>query len=92
MSKVFVGYHSVVDSCVADEEVNIGKYCFIGFGNDGNQKVYCSVLGKGSAVPSHTAIARGCRIPPFSHVTDSIGKVVTDSYHSGEIIRIPALV
>jgi glucose-1-phosphate adenylyltransferase len=91
MSNVFVGYHSVVESCVADEEVNIGKYCFIGFGNDGSQKEYCSVLGKGAAVPSHTAIACGCRIAPFLHVTDSIGRVLIDSYHSGEIKRIPAL-
>jgi glucose-1-phosphate adenylyltransferase len=90
MSKVFVGYHSVVESCIADDEVNIGKFCFIGFGNNRGGKADYSVLGKGSTVPSHTAIARGCRISPFSQVTDSIGKAVTESYQPGEK-QVPAL-
>jgi glucose-1-phosphate adenylyltransferase len=65
MPEVFVGYHSVVDTCIIDEGVNIRKLCNIGFGksllSDGGD---ITVLGKGVNVPSHTAIGRNCRVVP----------------------------
>lgn len=67
MPDVSIGYHSVVDACVLDEEVNIGKLCYIGFGKSlvsGNCDI--TVLGKGVTVPSHTAIGRDCLILPHT--------------------------
>lgn len=67
MSNAFIGYNSIVDTCVIDEEVNIGKQCYIGFGNSlparGND---ITVLGKGVNVPSHTVIRRNSRVSPHT--------------------------
>jgi glucose-1-phosphate adenylyltransferase len=65
MANTFVGYHSVVDSCVLDMGVQIGKFCYIGFGSSllpGDCEI--TVLGKDVVVPSHTAIGRRCRVVP----------------------------
>ncbi|MBI4186625.1 MAG: glucose-1-phosphate adenylyltransferase [Chloroflexi bacterium] len=65
MSDVFVGYHSVVDRCIVDEKVDIGKYCYVGFGSSPAQgERDITVVGKGATVPSHTAIGRKCKILP----------------------------
>ncbi len=77
MADVFVGYHSVVDRCVIDEEVNIGKLCYVGFGAgliSGDWDI--TVLGKGSAIPSHTAIGRNCKILPNVGHADFLGSMV----------------
>jgi glucose-1-phosphate adenylyltransferase len=60
-----IGYHSVVDRCVVDEEVNIGESCYLGFGKSllpGGTDI--TVVGKGAIVPPHTAVGRNCRIYP----------------------------
>jgi glucose-1-phosphate adenylyltransferase len=66
MSNVSVGYHSVIDRCILDEQVNIGNFCYIGFaGNlpvDGGE---ITVLGKGVIVPPYTAIGHNCKVPPY---------------------------
>jgi glucose-1-phosphate adenylyltransferase len=65
MPNVSVGYHSIVDTCIIDEEVNIGKLCYIGFGKSplsGDSDI--TVLGKGVTVPSHTVIGRNCTVFP----------------------------
>ncbi len=65
MSGASVGYHSVVDHCVLDEEAKVGRLCYIGFRGGmlpGNPSV--TVLGRGATVPSHTAIGSNCRVLP----------------------------
>jgi glucose-1-phosphate adenylyltransferase len=65
MSDASIGYHSVVDSCILDERVNIGKFCYVGFGaglSPGNMEI--TVLGKDVIVPDRTAIGRNCRVRP----------------------------
>jgi len=66
MPNVFVGFHSVVDACIVDEDTSIGKLCYIGLGKcvlgDGD----ITVLGKGVTVPNHTAIGHNCTIMPFA--------------------------
>jgi glucose-1-phosphate adenylyltransferase len=65
MSDTFIGYHSVVDSCIIDERVNIGKLCYVGFGSSllpGDNEI--TVVGKGVNVPSHTVIRRNARVSP----------------------------
>jgi glucose-1-phosphate adenylyltransferase len=70
MSNAFIGYHSVVDTCIIDEEVNIDKQCYIGFGNPlparGDD---ITVLRKGVNVRSRTVIRRNSRVLP--HVDTS---------------------
>ena len=77
MPNVFVGYHSVVDTCIIDEGVNIGKLCYIGFGKslllgDGD----ITVLGKGVNVPSHTAIGRNCTVLPYVGMSSFRGNLI----------------
>jgi glucose-1-phosphate adenylyltransferase len=83
MSNVFVGYHSVVDTCIIDEGVNIGKLCYIGFGKpllSGDSDI--TVLGKGVTVPSHTAIGRNCTVLPHVDMSSFRGNLIA----SGSII------
>ena len=70
MSNTFIRYHSVVDTCIIDEEVNIGKQCYIGFGNShpaGGGDI--TVVGKGANVRPHTVIRRNSRV---SHHADTL--------------------
>ena len=65
MANTVIGKHSVVDRCILDEEVTIGKFCYIGFGESllsGNWDI--TVLGRRVTVPSFTAVGRNCRILP----------------------------
>jgi glucose-1-phosphate adenylyltransferase len=65
MADTSIGYHSVVDGCILDEKVNIGNFCYIGFGAGllpGNAEI--TVLGKDVTVPDLTAIGRKCIIRP----------------------------
>ena len=65
MANTLVGYHSVVDSCIIDEGVEIGRFCYIGFGNSllaGEGDI--TVLGKDVVVPPHTAVGRKCKVLP----------------------------
>jgi len=63
MSDTSVGYRSIVDGCILDEKVNIGNFCYVGFGAGllpGNVEI--SVLGKDVTVPDRTAIGRRCSV------------------------------
>jgi len=63
MAGTSIGYHSIVDGCILDEKVNIGNFCYIGFGAGllpGNEEI--TVLGQGVTVPDRTAIGRQCRV------------------------------
>jgi glucose-1-phosphate adenylyltransferase len=83
MSNAFIGYHSVVESCIIDEGVNIGKLCYIGFGKSllpGDSDI--TVVGKGVNVPSNTVIRRNSRVLPH---------VDTSSLRSNPVASSPAL-
>ena len=65
MADTSVGFHSIIDGCIIDEQVNIGKYCYIGYGaalRPGGESI--SVLGKNVIVPDRTAIGRSCSVRP----------------------------
>ncbi len=87
MANTVIGLHSVVDSCIADEDVNIGNFCYVGFGNDSERISDYTLLGKGSSVSSHTAIARGCKVMPFSNPTDALHKVYVGNNYSGQKVQ-----
>jgi glucose-1-phosphate adenylyltransferase len=87
MSGVTIGAHGIVDHCILDEHVQVGPYCFLGFGpSTGSEELDITVIGKGSLIPAHTAIGKNCEILPNvkpSDFTDTIivpGSVVTHSY------------
>jgi glucose-1-phosphate adenylyltransferase len=65
MAGTSIGYHSIVEGCILDEKVNIGNFCYVGFGAGllpTNAEV--TVLGKDVTVSDRTAIGRQCRVPP----------------------------
>jgi glucose-1-phosphate adenylyltransferase len=65
MADASIGYHSIVDGCIIDENVNVGEFCYVGFGAGllrGNREI--TVLGKDVTVPDRTAIGRKCRVVP----------------------------
>ena len=77
MENTYIGYHSIVDRCVLDEEVNIGNYCYIGLSpNPTPSDSDVTVLGKGVTIPPHTAIGRGCKISPHVGPADFTTNVV----------------
>ena len=84
MAKTFIGYHTVVDNCIVDKEVSIGKLCFIGFDfGDPSWKSNITVLGKGVTVPAYTAIGCGCNVHPYVGKDDICDRVIP----SGSIIE-----
>ncbi len=65
MADTSIGYHSVVDRCILDERVNLGNYCYAGFGTGlfpGTPGI--TVLGNDVTVPDRTAIGRKCKVVP----------------------------
>jgi glucose-1-phosphate adenylyltransferase len=65
MDNTSIGYHTVVDSCILDEGVNIGNFCYLGFGAHTQTGVWdVTLLGKEVSVPSKTAIGRMCKVLP----------------------------
>jgi glucose-1-phosphate adenylyltransferase len=87
MSNVRIGTRSVVDSCIADEEVHVGEFCYVGFGSDDGHTPEYTLLGKGASITSHTAIARGCKVMPYSNPTESGTKVFVNAFHGLEAVR-----
>jgi glucose-1-phosphate adenylyltransferase len=70
MRNTFIGYHSVVDTCIIDEGVSIGRLCCIGSGKSvlsGDGEI--TVLGKGASVPSRTALGRNCTVLPYANAS-----------------------
>ncbi len=77
MANTFIGYHSMVHHCVLDEGVNIGKFCYIGFGGGHfSEDRDITVLGTGVRVPPHTAIGRNCKILPYMKPDDFNSNVI----------------
>jgi glucose-1-phosphate adenylyltransferase len=74
MAGAHVGWHSVVDHCILDEDVSIGRSCYLGFGAGPSKgSPTTTVLGTGVRVPDFTAIDRNCKIEPFSGPADFKG-------------------
>lgn len=88
MENTYIGYHSIVDHGVLDEGVNIGKYCYVGFGPHLTPSdLDITVVGKGVSVPPHTAIGRGCKISPHVETSDfATGLVSSGTVVSGRAV------
>jgi glucose-1-phosphate adenylyltransferase len=71
MANTCIGYHSVVDTCILDEGVDIGQFCYIGFGTTPMPKVgEITVVGKDVCLGPQTAIGRTARILPGLKLAD----------------------
>ena len=84
MANTVIGKHSVVDRCILDEEVTIGEFCYIGFGESLISENWdITVLGRRVTVPPFTTVGRNCRILPdvgpadFATRTISSGMIVS---------------
>jgi glucose-1-phosphate adenylyltransferase len=80
MANVHIGYHSVINRCVLDEGVNVGKFCYVGFrtgpiSGDGG----ITVVGRDVTVPQNVAIGHNCKILPSVQPTDFVSAVVTSN-------------
>lgn len=77
MTGCVIGRHSVVDRSILDEEVNVGKSCYIGFGEAANKESRgITVVGRSATVPPFTAIDRDCKVLPHVGPSDFTSKVV----------------
>jgi glucose-1-phosphate adenylyltransferase len=77
MSGVSVGYHSVIDCCILDEDIDVGRFCYIGFGNNlFAESCDLTTVGKGVTIPSHTAVGRDCTIMPHVEPCDFSGSLI----------------
>ena len=76
MENTFIGLHTVVEKSVLDESLEVGNYCYIGFGSPRAGQSDITVVGKGAVIPDHTAIGRNCKIRPLVKPADFAGAVV----------------
>jgi len=76
MENTSIGFHSIVDNSVLDEALNIGGFCYVGFGGSTGGRPEITVVGKGAVIPPHTAIGRNCKIHPRARPADFSASVV----------------
>ena len=77
MADTSIGYQSVVENCILDEEVQIGRLCHLGFGGTvAGRGRGLSMVGYKATVPPHTAIGYNCKIAPCTGPEDLLSKVV----------------
>jgi glucose-1-phosphate adenylyltransferase len=63
MPRVTIGYHSIIDRCILEDGVHIGRSCYIGFGAGPTAvKLGISVLGSELVIPDRTAIGHACKV------------------------------
>ncbi len=63
MADTSIGFHSIVEGCITDENVRIGKFSFMGFGAVTSNSAI-TVIGRDVIVPDRTAIGRKCIVRP----------------------------
>jgi glucose-1-phosphate adenylyltransferase len=89
MANTVVGFHSIVDSCIVDEGVQIGELCYLGCGRSLiHGQCALTVIGKDVAIPNHTTIGRKCKVLPKAELDDFAGGVVPP----GTVIRSGVMV
>ncbi len=77
MANGFIGYHGVVDHCILDEGVNVGKFCCLGFESNTSPEGHTlTLVGEGATIPPFTAICRNCKVLPHVGPDDFTGKVI----------------
>lgn len=75
MANSYVGYNSLVEHCIIDEDVKVGRYCHLrGESTSLNDKYPVTLVGKGVTIPSYTVVGSGCKIPPYTDRTGFMEK------------------
>jgi glucose-1-phosphate adenylyltransferase len=86
MANTRIGYHSVVDTCILDEGVDIGKFCYIGFGTTPMPQVgEITVVGKDVNLGPQTAIGRKSRVLPGLKLAEMNSRFVAP----GTVVSVP---
>ena len=68
MANTVIGAHSLIDHCILDEDVNIGKFCYVGHRSHQIQKARdIAVIKKSSVIPDYGTVCR-----PFGKWVNSI--------------------
>jgi glucose-1-phosphate adenylyltransferase len=72
-----IGQHSIVDRCILDEDINIGATSYIGYTTNLFSGISdITLVGKGSTVPSNTAIGCNCTVAPGVGPGDFLKKAI----------------
>jgi glucose-1-phosphate adenylyltransferase len=88
MANSSIGDHSIVDRCILDERVEIGRYCYVGFGRDiQTGKRGITMVGESVNVPHRTVI--GCKSKIMPGLT--LSSLTSQPVPPGSVISAPAL-
>ena len=72
-----IGPHSLIDRCILDENVRVGEFSYIGYANDHfSDSRDITIIGKGTTVPSGTAIGHNCKVLPDVEPDDFLKKAI----------------
>jgi glucose-1-phosphate adenylyltransferase len=84
MDNTRVGYYSIVNRCILDEEVNIGNFCYVGFSSSPKPEIDDITLvgnkvslGQGTAIGIKSKIMPGLRLDQLDNRFIAPGSVVT---------------
>ncbi len=65
LARANIGYHSVVDKCILDEGVKVGKFSYVGFGVGSPQESNdLTLVARDVIIPPYTAVGRRCILNP----------------------------
>ncbi len=78
MSNSSIGYHSIINRCILDQGVKVGKYCYIGLESERSSgETNITVLGQNVETPDYLAIGSRCKILPNTGVADFDSKFIS---------------
>jgi glucose-1-phosphate adenylyltransferase len=68
MSNTIIGSYTTVDHSILDEDVELGEFCYIGFGDGSAEKEKgITVLGRGAKISDYSAVHYNYKIPVNHH-------------------------
>jgi glucose-1-phosphate adenylyltransferase len=87
MANTSIGDHSIIDRCILDEKVDIGRYCYVGFGRDAQTgKRGITMVGENVNVPHQTVIGCKSKIWPGLTLSCLNPRLIVP----GSVVSIPA--
>ncbi len=86
MANTHIGYHSLVDRSILDEDVNIEEFCYVGFGSTPiSRNSDVTLVGKDVDLGPQTAIGKKSRILPGMKLVDLSSRFVAP----GTVVSVP---
>jgi len=71
-----IGYHSIINRCILDEGVRVGKYCYLGLETDRDSAMDITVLGQNVETPDYVAIGSRSKVLPNTVAADFDSKFI----------------